>query len=222
LLRRSTPDVNEEEALAEACPTCWSAPGRFCTDEVTGNAVATHDDRKLLVRTLRETPAPRASWARRLLGLTVVFLFTGPFVVGIFLMEFVPVPLRSVPGGLLMVELGLAALWVLVRIVRPAPGAIPVGGFLGRHPTIAVPVLLLFGLIGLAFGLPCIADIAADPDVRTVTIIGVSRSARGGYETIRTTGRDYETAWFVTPRVGAGPATLTIGHYSGRVLKVVQ
>jgi hypothetical protein len=80
-------------------------------------------------------------------------------------------------------------------------------------------VLIGIGCVGL--GLPAAIDWTAPPDVVT-TIVERTTVTWRGTATIHTATGAHRVAMFWHPSVDAGPARLTLGHFSGVVLRVEQ
>ena len=158
---------------------------------------------------------------RRILGVVIVGVFVVPWIIGMGFIDSLDWRLRAIPQTWVLVSFGALCALFLATPGRRARARMQ-NSFLGRHPHVLMVLAALFAFGMFAFGAQSAADLLAPADVTTVEITSTSTAGRGPRLRIYTAGPDYTTPLFWVPRVERGPARLTLGHYSGLVLRVEQ
>jgi hypothetical protein len=145
----------------------------------------------------------------------LVVLLLSPWIAGL-LAESLEGRARTIPETLFWVSIGVIP-FVLFGTARGRD-------FVRRQSRIRQAIAtVLLGLVAV-WSLGQVSVLVADwlvPLDRTeVTISAAPFGARYVRVTLVTADMTYETPMFWTPRPGAGPARLTLGHFSRRVLAI--
>jgi hypothetical protein len=91
-----------------------------------------------------------------------------------------------------------------------------------RHRLVFAVIFGAAGALTLWLGANDVGDWLVPPETRSVVVDRTFESIRTGVTTIYTDVGKFQSPLFLSFHVEAGPATLTLGHFSGHVLAVDQ
>ena len=164
---------------------------------------------------------------RQFISLALIVGLT-PGAVGLLFMPTLPWQLRAVPQSWSALVAGIMFGSVAIGLILRSSFRSTFrrnGGFLGRHLWFSTPVTGVLAAAGLTIGTQGMLDLVVPPDTIDVVVTATLSTGRGLQEEVLTSGsrsRSYKTPLLWYPPVAVGPARLTVGHFSGLVLRIEQ